>query len=388
MSTSCKPHPQHFNATLSVYYERHYCFVLVQTTQKVAPAKFEAMAGKGSTRKWRRSLLVMPGGPYNTLTEPITLGEWLKKHQLEGPLATPKDWQGPGELLQQSSLPGTSGGRKQQSSASRAASLPAELSTQLLGGLGSGKAPGMASAPLGHSGVGRGQVSSKQRALGIGTSPGGGGGSLSAGAAIPPLLPTLGAFGGQGKGSRSAAGGLGSTGPGRLPAAMRKSTGSIPDVAMSMAATAPSMQGAASSRARGQGVTSGQHRVVSSLSPSKPAASKPSGSQYSVPGQQELQSPAALGPLGQQPHMLQESSQSAIPKPSSSTQQRPGGKPGSSGGSSGGATKQGKGSGGPSFKPALWVDVACDQLRGRLDLQKMSIMVQTGEVRSRFLERR
>ena len=355
----------------------------MQTTQKVPPAKFEAMAGKGSTRKWRRSLMVMPGGPYNTLTEPITLGDWLKKHQLEGPLATPKDWQGPGELLlQQSSVPGTSGGRQQLGGASRAHSLPAELSTQqLLGGLGTGRGAGVGTAPLGQLAGGRGQIGSKQRGSAAGTSPSSA--SLTAGAVVPALLPSLGAFGGQGKGSKGAGAGLGSTGFGRLPAAMRKSTGSIPDVPLSSAGIAPLVQGAAGGRARGRGVTQGHHRVVSSASPSKPAAPKQSSApyaaaQYAVLGQQELQPPTAQGALLQQ----QEGSQGvAASKPSSSTQQRSGGKPGSSGGSSGGAPKGGKGGGGPGFKPALWVDVACDQLRGRLDLHKMSIMVQTGEVR-------
>jgi hypothetical protein len=46
---------------------------------RVLPEAFEAIAGKSSTRKWRRSLVVHPGGADAGLTQPVTLGDWLAR---------------------------------------------------------------------------------------------------------------------------------------------------------------------------------------------------------------------------------------------------------------------------------------------------------------------
>jgi hypothetical protein len=46
----------------------------------VLPEVFEAIAGKSSTRKWRRSLVVHPGGADASIAAPTTVGEWLSRH--------------------------------------------------------------------------------------------------------------------------------------------------------------------------------------------------------------------------------------------------------------------------------------------------------------------
>ncbi|WIA23268.1 hypothetical protein OEZ85_000038 [Tetradesmus obliquus] len=51
---------------------------------KVNPSAFEALAGKGATRKWRQSLSVLPDGPNDVwVPQPMPLGEFMKQHQLE-----------------------------------------------------------------------------------------------------------------------------------------------------------------------------------------------------------------------------------------------------------------------------------------------------------------
>ncbi|GBF88458.1 hypothetical protein Rsub_01171 [Raphidocelis subcapitata] len=55
---------------------------------RMSPAEFEAMAGKGSTRKWRRSLVVQPGGDDPRLAEPLTVGEWMRRHGVAGALGS------------------------------------------------------------------------------------------------------------------------------------------------------------------------------------------------------------------------------------------------------------------------------------------------------------
>jgi hypothetical protein len=51
---------------------------------RLSPAEFEALAGKASTRKWRRSLVVHPGGDDARVKEPITIGEWMRRHSVQG----------------------------------------------------------------------------------------------------------------------------------------------------------------------------------------------------------------------------------------------------------------------------------------------------------------
>lgn len=46
---------------------------------------FEALAGKATTRKWRRSIVVDD----STLTEIVTIGDWMKQHKITGPIAFP-----------------------------------------------------------------------------------------------------------------------------------------------------------------------------------------------------------------------------------------------------------------------------------------------------------
>ncbi|KAI8464398.1 MAG: hypothetical protein J3K34DRAFT_526239 [Monoraphidium minutum] len=53
---------------------------------KLSPAEFEALAGKASTRKWRRSLVVHPGGDDARLREAVTIGEWMRRHNVQGAL--------------------------------------------------------------------------------------------------------------------------------------------------------------------------------------------------------------------------------------------------------------------------------------------------------------
>jgi hypothetical protein len=55
---------------------------------------------------------------------------------------------------------------------------------------------------------------------------------------------------------------------------------------------------------------------------------------------------------------------------------------GAEGGRQRGGSSSGGGGGGAGAE-RVYVDVACDQLRGRLDLNKMTITVQSGEVRGR-----
>lgn len=63
-----------------------YLLPHLQEESRVTPAAFEALAGKGSTRKWRQSLTVMPSGQNDQLvTEPIALGDFMKQYQLDRP---------------------------------------------------------------------------------------------------------------------------------------------------------------------------------------------------------------------------------------------------------------------------------------------------------------
>eukprot|EP00775_Hariotina_reticulata_P002645 gene2645-2945_t len=55
-----------------------------QDERRMAPSAFEALAGKGSTRKWRQSLLVVPEGPADPwVPEPMPVGDLIKLYQLD-----------------------------------------------------------------------------------------------------------------------------------------------------------------------------------------------------------------------------------------------------------------------------------------------------------------
>ena len=59
----------------------HFPFSLQCAGQLLSPSKFEQLGGRGTTRKWRRSLTVVP--TQQGEDPAMTLGEWMKKFQAD-----------------------------------------------------------------------------------------------------------------------------------------------------------------------------------------------------------------------------------------------------------------------------------------------------------------